>query len=182
MICHRTTQSKQRGKLPAVVHPGRVRRTRHPQVLVDGGGGDDVPVDGRRPPVAVRQGDPHHHPTDEPQQQSHDFQYLIHDPTSAQQSNKNISRSRFIWKSQKDETSGFGTGERCLFCQWAMFPAQQICIMIYMTFSPPPRLPLFTRSPSPLAPNLFCLSYFTRLKLSRCLSAVSQGPMVISQC
>ncbi|TNN71946.1 hypothetical protein EYF80_017734 [Liparis tanakae] len=70
------------------MHAGGVRRTRHPQVLVDGGGGDDVPVDGGDLPVTVRQGDPHHHPSDERQHQSHYFHNRIHDPTSAQQSSK----------------------------------------------------------------------------------------------
>ena len=97
-----TIQSEQRWELPAVVNPGWIRRTRHPQVFVDGGGGDDVPVDGGRPPVTVRQGDPDHHPPDEPQHQSHYFHNRIHDASSAQQqSAKSKSRSQILLKSVK---------------------------------------------------------------------------------
>lgn len=90
-----TTQSKQRGELPAVVHPSRICRTRHPQVLVDGRGGDDAPVHRGRPPVAVGQTNSNHHPADEAQEHSHYFHNRIHDDhSSAVASRKTLSRSQ----------------------------------------------------------------------------------------
>ena len=102
-FCRPTTQSEERRELPAVMNPRRIRRTRHPQVFIDGGGGDDVPVDGGRPPVTVGQAHPQHHPTDEPQNQSHYFHNRIHDPAAAQQSRKSKSRSWAFLKKKKNQ-------------------------------------------------------------------------------
>lgn len=94
-VCRQhTIQGEQRGELPAVVHPGWIGRTRHPQVFIDGGGGDNVPVHGGGPPVAVRQAHPHHHPPEEPQYQSNYFHNRIHDPSLVDESGKSISRSQ----------------------------------------------------------------------------------------
>lgn len=91
----RTIQSEQRREFPAIVHPGRIRRARHPQVFVDGGGGDDVAVHGGRPPVTVGQAHPHHHPSQEPQDERHYFHDWIHDPSSGWPSSERISRCEF---------------------------------------------------------------------------------------
>lgn len=91
-----TIQSEQWGELPAVMDPCRIRRTGHPQVFIDGGGGDDIPINGGGLPVTVGQGDPYHHPANEPQQQSHYFHNRIHDPPLVQQPNKSVSRSGFL--------------------------------------------------------------------------------------
>ena len=58
--------------------PGSVGGTRHPQVLIDGGGGDNTAVDGRSFPVTVRYGDPNQNPTHESKEQSNDFYYGVH--------------------------------------------------------------------------------------------------------
>lgn len=87
----RTAQRQQRREFPTVVYAGGIRGTRHPEVFVDGGGGDDAPVHGGSPPVAVGQAHPHHHPTDEAQHQSHYFHDRIHDPAKAQQSSERVS-------------------------------------------------------------------------------------------
>lgn len=92
-----TTQSQQWGELSAVMHPSRIRRTRHPQVLVDGRGGDDAPIHRGRPPVTVGQTNPNHHPADEAQQHSHCFHNRIHDdPSSAVPSRKTLSKSQSL--------------------------------------------------------------------------------------
>lgn len=75
-----TTQSQQWWVFPAIVHAGGVRRARHPEVFVDGGGGDDTPVHGGGFPVPVGQAHTRHHPSQEAQQEPHDFQARIHDP------------------------------------------------------------------------------------------------------
>ena len=108
-FCRPTAQGEKGWELSAVMNPRRICRTRHPQVFVDGGGGDDIPVDGGRPPVTVRQAHPKHHPTNEPQNQSHYFHNRIHDPTAAQQSRKSKSRSwAFLQKSIKFIKNWFG--------------------------------------------------------------------------
>lgn len=68
--------------------------TRHPEVLVDGGGGDDAAVHRGGPPVTVRYAHPDHHPADEAQHHSHHFHDWIHDaPSSTEVSTKNFIQS-----------------------------------------------------------------------------------------
>lgn len=90
----RTTQSQEWRKLPAVMNPGGIRGTRHPKVLVDGGGGDDAAIHRGGPPVTVWYAHPDHHPADEAQHHSHHFHDRIHDASSsAEVSTKNFIQS-----------------------------------------------------------------------------------------
>lgn len=56
----------------------RVCGTGHPQVFIDGGGGDDITVHRRDFPVAVWEGHPNHEPGNKPQEEGKGFHYRVH--------------------------------------------------------------------------------------------------------
>lgn len=125
----RTTQSQQWRKLPAVVHPGRICRTRHPKVLVDGGGGYDAAVHRGDPPVAVWYANPDHHPADETQHHSHHFHDWIHDdPSSAKASTKNFIQS---FKNEFSQSCRENPSAWFRVSSWSV----QVCEMRYVWLS-----------------------------------------------
>lgn len=58
--------------------PRRVRGAGHPQVFIDGGGGDDVTVHRGDFPVSVWEGHSNHQPGNKPQEEGEGFHYGIH--------------------------------------------------------------------------------------------------------
>lgn len=163
IFLERTIQSQQRREFPAVVHSGGVRGARHPEVFIDGGGGDDSAVDGGHLPVTVGQAHTSQHPSQEGQHQRHDFHDRIHDPPlvlglTVEQEYIQVR----VWKRQVSSLPASNrVSEMCK-------SGQMICIMIYTT-----------RFLLPFTSHTLFFFFFTPLKLNRCLSKQSQGPMVI---
>ena len=76
----RTVKGKQRRKVATIVDPCGVSGAGHPEVLIDGGRGDDVSVHRGDFPVSVRERNTDHQPANESQEQCKTFHYRIHSP------------------------------------------------------------------------------------------------------
>lgn len=79
----RTAEREQGRKIAAVVNSRRVGGAGHPEILIDGGRGDNVTVHCWHSPVPIGKGDPDHQPSQEAQEEGKRFHDGIHNSTIA---------------------------------------------------------------------------------------------------